>query len=179
MGHCHWCGVFHSFAPSSRGVPHGLPVSPPYSPPLSAVGSDRTMTTLVPAVTVCVAAAFAVLALAAAAGDKAQAVGNPSPPPPGPPGWSAFCSSSLSEQRTEVPLVVNGSVPGWLRGSFLKNAAGRYEVGPRSLGNLQDGFAKVYRFRFEGGHVFFNTKFLRTAWYEASLAAGTVAPMMV
>ena len=143
------------------------------------------MTILVLAVTVCVAAAFAAvlpLALATAARDKAQAqvmVVSNLIPPPGPPGWSAFCSSSLAEQRTEVPLVVNGSVPGWLRGSFMKNAAGRYEIGPRSLGNLQDGFAKVYRFRFEGGHVFFNTKFLRTAWYEASLAAGTVAPMMV
>ena len=77
--------------------------------------------------------------------------------------------------------IVKGSIPAWLSGSFLKNAAGRYEVGNRSLGNLQDGFAKVYRWRFDGeeGKVYFNTRFLQTDWLKKSMAAGTVAPMMV
>ena len=52
-------------------------------------------------------------------------------------GWNAFCSSSLAEQETEVPLAVRGHIPDWLKGSFLKNAAGRYSVGTRSLGNYQ------------------------------------------
>ena len=69
----------------------------------------------------------------------------------GPLGWSRFCSSSLEEQSAEVALTVQGTIPPWLNGAFVKNAAGRYKIGNRSLGNLQDGFAKVYRWRFDGG----------------------------
>ena len=97
-----------------------------------------------------------------------------------PEGWKAFCSSSLEEVETEVELTkIVGTVPVWLQGAFMKNAAGRYTIGPRSLGNLQDGFSKIYRWRFASSRIFFNTRFLQSPWLQACLANDTITPMMV
>ena len=58
-----------------------------------------------------------------------------------------------------------------------QNFAGRFNWGNRSFTHPFDGYAKVQRWRFSGGKVAFNTRFLRTNFYNASAKKDTIVPI--
>jgi carotenoid cleavage dioxygenase-like enzyme len=54
------------------------------------------------------------------------------------------------EEIDDTPLDVEGSIPDWLRGTFLLNGPGQFEVGGRPLVHWFDALAVVRRFRIDG-----------------------------
>ncbi len=68
-------------------------------------------------------------------------------------------------QREEVrdrELPVEGSFPGWLRGDYVANGPGQFEVGGESLGHWFDPLAMLRRFRVHDGGVTYANRFVRS-----------------
>lgn len=62
----------------------------------------------------------------------------------------------------------------------IRNGLGRYEFGSRRVEHAFDGFSKLSTWKFYGnGSVTFSTKFLKSAFYNASLAKNYIAPYMM
>jgi beta-carotene 15,15'-monooxygenase len=80
---------------------------------------------------------------------------------------------SLREE-TAVSLPVTGDLPGWLRGSLIRNGPGAFSFSDGSaVDHWFDGLAMLYRFTFDpdggdGDAVHYRNRFLRTDAYEAA-----------
>jgi carotenoid cleavage dioxygenase-like enzyme len=71
-------------------------------------------------------------------------------PNDGPAGAPPLGFRTQRETVDDVALPVEGSIPGWLRGTFLLNGPGQFEVGGRELVHWFDALALVRRFRIDG-----------------------------
>ncbi|KAL1522555.1 hypothetical protein AB1Y20_017540 [Prymnesium parvum] len=60
--------------------------------------------------------------------------------------FKSFRAADLSE----APLLVEGELPSWLRGTFIRNGPGLYEVGERRMRHWFDGYAMLTRVHFAG-----------------------------
>jgi beta,beta-carotene 9',10'-dioxygenase len=65
-------------------------------------------------------------------------------------------------------LPLTGTLPGWLRGSLVRNGPGRWRMGAVNLGHWFDGFAMLHRFNIADGQVAYanrllDSRFLRYA----------------
>jgi beta-carotene 15,15'-monooxygenase len=86
---------------------------------------------------------------------------------------------SLREE-TATTLPVTGDLPGWLRGSLIRNGPGAFSFPEGSaVDHWFDGLAMLYRFTFDpggrggagdGDAVHYRNRFLRTDAYEAARA---------
>jgi beta,beta-carotene 9',10'-dioxygenase len=70
------------------------------------------------------------------------------------------------DEEVSAELGVEGDVPGWLRGTFVRNGPGLFTVGDREVLHWFDGLAMLRAFRFEGGRVTYRNRYLRTDAYE-------------
>lgn len=80
--------------------------------------------------------------------------------------------TSLNEEVTRAALPVRGKVPGWLRGSLLRNGPARFEAGDQRVCHWFDGFAMLTRFSFDNGTVSYANKFLQTPVLVKATATG-------
>ena len=87
---------------------------------------------------------------------------------------------SLTEERT-ASLAVEGSLPGWLDGSLVRNGPGAFSVGGDTVDHWFDGLAMCYRFGFDPGNqaggavdaadaVHYRNRFLETDAYRKARA---------
>lgn len=66
-------------------------------------------------------------------------------------------------------LLVQGTLPPWLRGTLFRNGPGRFEVGGRSYNHWFDGLAMLHAFAVDEGSVSYSNRFLRSrSWSEAA-----------
>ena len=77
--------------------------------------------------------------------------------------------AGFETQRAEATarLTVDGDLPTWLRGRYLSNGPGQFEVGGESLEHWFDPLAMLRGFRFEEGSVRYANRFVRSedfAW---------------
>jgi len=71
-------------------------------------------------------------------------------------------------------LEVEGTVPSWLAGAFIRNGPGRIDFGPRvALRHWFDGMAFLQRFAFEHGTIVHNGAFVRSTTYADAVAGRT------
>ena len=82
---------------------------------------------------------------------------------------------SVARELSIGSLDVDGSVPGWLRGTLVRNGPGRYEVGDKSFEHWFDGLAMLHAFSFGRGRVGYANRFLRSSSYEAAERDGVIA----
>jgi carotenoid cleavage dioxygenase-like enzyme len=66
-------------------------------------------------------------------------------------------------------LAVEGSLPGWLRGAFVRNGSARYGFGPIQFCHWFDGMAFLQRFEFGEGRLEYTGRFIRSKSYEAAV----------
>lgn len=66
-------------------------------------------------------------------------------------------------------LQVEGSIPAWLRGSFVRNGSARYGFGPVQFRHWFDGMAFLQRFEFGEGRLEYTGRFIRSKSYEAAV----------
>ncbi len=75
-------------------------------------------------------------------------------------------------EETDLELEVQGSLPDWLRGGFVRNGTARWMVGGARLNHWFDGMAMLHRFGFEDGRVTYRNRWLRSRNYEATVRHG-------
>jgi carotenoid cleavage dioxygenase-like enzyme len=81
---------------------------------------------------------------------------------------------SLNSEVVVDSLEVEGTLPGWLSGSLLRNGPALYEDSQRSVNHWFDGQAMLHRFTVADGEVSYANRFLQTKSY-AAMRAGKLA----
>ncbi len=79
---------------------------------------------------------------------------------------------SLEPEELDRELRVEGSLPGWLRGSWYLNGPGRFRVGALDYRHWLDGDGAVVAVHFEPGRVRGVRRFVRSRKWEEEAAAG-------
>nr|XP_027223258.1 carotenoid isomerooxygenase-like [Penaeus vannamei] len=80
--------------------------------------------------------------------------------------WDRNC---LEEQVTPVQGEVTGTIPPWLRGSFLLDGPGRMTYGEHEFNHVFDGSALLQRFTFGETGATFCSRFLKSYAYTTNL----------
>ncbi|XP_063406124.1 beta,beta-carotene 15,15'-dioxygenase-like [Mytilus trossulus] len=97
-----------------------------------------------------------------------------------PSGFRDFFRTNF-EEFDNKPLRFSHPVPSWLKlktaVTVIRNGGERFEVGERSFMHAFDALAKLHSFTFHGnGTVAMSARFLRTTYFNESIAANTIAP---
>ncbi len=77
--------------------------------------------------------------------------------------------SDVANDIGPAALTVEGTLPGWLRGAFVRNGSARYGFGPVQFRHWFDGMAFLQRFEFGEGNLEYTGRFLRTKSYQAAV----------
>ncbi|KAB8081919.1 hypothetical protein EE612_003533 [Oryza sativa] len=62
-------------------------------------------------------------------------------------------STSVRQERWEGDLPIEGCLPPWLNGTYIRNGPGMWDVGEHAFHHLFDGYATLVRVSFRGGVV--------------------------
>jgi carotenoid cleavage dioxygenase-like enzyme len=81
---------------------------------------------------------------------------------------------TTAEELSDERLPVDGSFPGWLRGRYIQNGPGQFEVGGRPLGHWFDGLALLRGFAFDDEGVRYTNRFVRSRDFEFAREHGCV-----
>ncbi|XP_067348019.1 carotenoid-cleaving dioxygenase, mitochondrial isoform X2 [Channa argus] len=73
-----------------------------------------------------------------------------------------------SVEETPVPISteVQGIIPTWINGNFLRNGPGKFEFGNTHYNHWFDGMALLHNFKIEKGQVTYMSRFLRSDAYK-------------
>lgn len=80
--------------------------------------------------------------------------------------WDRNC---LEEQVTPLAGSVTGSIPPWLRGSFILDGPGRMTFGEHEFNHVFDGSALLQKFDLVETGASFSSRFLRSYAYTSNL----------
>jgi len=72
--------------------------------------------------------------------------------------------SVTTEYDDHTPRI-EGTIPGWLSGTLIRNGPGRFTVGDKRVNHWFDGLAMLRRYAFDDGAVRYSNRFLRTEAY--------------
>ncbi|XP_034025908.1 beta-carotene 15, 15-dioxygenase 2, like [Thalassophryne amazonica] len=72
---------------------------------------------------------------------------------------------SAQETPDPIPTTIQGTIPSWISGSFLRNGPGKFEFGKDRYIHWFDGMALMHRFHISQGNVTYSSRFLRTDSY--------------
>lgn len=72
---------------------------------------------------------------------------------------------SAEETPNSIPTTVQGTIPTWINGSFLRNGPAKFEFGNDRYVHWFDGMAMMHRFHIKDGNVTYSSRFLRSDSY--------------
>ncbi|WP_426574505.1 carotenoid oxygenase family protein [Aquihabitans sp. McL0605] len=75
-------------------------------------------------------------------------------------------------EEADADLEVEGTIPEWVVGGFVRNGTARWMMGGTRLNHWFDGTAMLHRFGIEAGRVHYRNRWLRSANYEAVVETG-------
>ncbi|KAM9729680.1 carotenoid-cleaving dioxygenase, mitochondrial-like [Menidia menidia] len=94
-------------------------------------------------------------------------------------GKAKECTTALKGLETIAPLVrsmeetpepiateVQGTIPSWIKGNFLRNGPGKFEFGNTHYNHWFDGMAMLHQFKIQEGQVTYMSRFLRSDAYN-------------
>ena len=83
---------------------------------------------------------------------------------------------SIKRPFTDLPMnVVEGSIPKWLKGDYIRNGPGLFEAGNKRLNHLFDGYGMLVKVAFDpSSPPQVSTRFIESDAYRAA-AAGKMA----
>jgi len=94
-------------------------------------------------------------------------------------GWELWFTSQPKTCQRE-PVFFEKPLPSWIKGTYIKNGFGQFEMGERRFRHLFDGYAKISAWSFENeNETYFTSEFVNTKWYEQSKALNDIAPFML
>ncbi|KAI9192165.1 hypothetical protein LWI28_019103 [Acer negundo] len=76
--------------------------------------------------------------------------------------------TSVRQERWEGELVVEGEIPLWLSGTYLRNGPGLWHIGDYNFRHLFDGYATLVRLRFENGCLIAGHRQIESEAYKAA-----------
>ncbi|KAG6772676.1 hypothetical protein NC652_017733 [Populus alba x Populus x berolinensis] len=76
--------------------------------------------------------------------------------------------TSVRQERYEGELAVQGEIPLWLSGTYLRNGPGMWHVGDYNFRHLFDGYATLVRLHFENGRLIAAHRQIESEAYKAA-----------
>lgn len=73
--------------------------------------------------------------------------------------------TTVEETPNPIPTTVQGRIPTWINGSFLRNGPAKFEFGNDRYVHWFDGMALMHRFHIKDGDVTYSSRFLRSDSY--------------
>jgi beta,beta-carotene 9',10'-dioxygenase len=89
------------------------------------------------------------------------------------PPYSIGFSTLTGETRID-DVPVHGAVPSWLQGHLLRIGPARFEVGSQTYNHWFDGLGMIHAFAFNGGHVAYANRALRSRAFQEAMAQGKI-----
>ncbi|XP_008804630.2 carotenoid cleavage dioxygenase 8 homolog B, chloroplastic-like [Phoenix dactylifera] len=77
--------------------------------------------------------------------------------------------TSIRQERWEGELVVDGEIPLWLNGTYLRNGPGLWNIEDYDFRHLFDGYATIVRLRFDDGRLLFGHRQIESEAYKAAM----------
>nr|ADP37984.1 carotenoid cleavage dioxygenase 8 [Actinidia chinensis] len=76
--------------------------------------------------------------------------------------------TSIRQERWEGELVVEGEIPLWLKGTYLRNGPGMWHIGDYNFRHLFDGYATLVGLHFENGRLKMAHRQIESEAYKAA-----------
>ncbi|PIN10543.1 Beta, beta-carotene 15,15'-dioxygenase [Handroanthus impetiginosus] len=76
--------------------------------------------------------------------------------------------TSIRQERWQGELHVQGEIPLWLNGTYLRNGPGLWHIGDYNFRHLFDGYATIVRLHFENGRLVMAHRQLESDAYKAA-----------
>lgn len=76
--------------------------------------------------------------------------------------------TSVRQERYEGELAVQGEIPLWLSGTYLRNGPGMWHIGDYNFRHLFDGYATLVRLHFENGRLIAGHRQIESEAYKAA-----------
>ncbi|XP_057799718.1 carotenoid cleavage dioxygenase 8 homolog B, chloroplastic [Salvia miltiorrhiza] len=76
--------------------------------------------------------------------------------------------TSVRHERWQGELHVQGEIPLWLKGTYLRNGPGLWHIGDYNFRHLFDGYATIVRLHFEDGRLVMGHRQVESEAYKAS-----------
>ncbi|KAI3468206.1 hypothetical protein Pfo_024869 [Paulownia fortunei] len=76
--------------------------------------------------------------------------------------------TSVRQERWQGELDVQGEIPLWLNGTYLRNGPGLWHIGDYSFRHLFDGYATLVGLHFENGRLIMGHRQVESEAYKAS-----------
>ncbi|XP_062099620.1 carotenoid cleavage dioxygenase 8 homolog B, chloroplastic [Humulus lupulus] len=76
--------------------------------------------------------------------------------------------TSVRQERWEGELTVNGDIPLWLNGTYLRNGPGMWHIGNYNFRHLFDGYATLVKLNFEDGRLIAGHRQIESDAYKAA-----------
>uniref|UniRef100_A0A3Q2NT93 Carotenoid-cleaving dioxygenase, mitochondrial n=1 Tax=Fundulus heteroclitus TaxID=8078 RepID=A0A3Q2NT93_FUNHE len=74
--------------------------------------------------------------------------------------------STAEETPEPISTTVQGSIPTWINGNFLRNGPGKFEFGNTHYNHWFDGMALLHQFKIQKGQVTYMSRFLQSDAYK-------------
>ncbi|GKV44886.1 hypothetical protein SLEP1_g52023 [Rubroshorea leprosula] len=76
--------------------------------------------------------------------------------------------TSIRQERWEDELVVEGEIPLWLNGTYLRNGPGLWHIEDYNFRHLFDGYSMLVKLHFENGRLIAGHRQLESEAYKAA-----------
>ncbi|XP_022962314.1 carotenoid cleavage dioxygenase 8 homolog B, chloroplastic-like [Cucurbita moschata] len=77
--------------------------------------------------------------------------------------------TSIRQDRWEGQLSVQGQLPRWLNGTYLRNGPGVWNIGNYNFRHLFDGYATIVKLHFEDGRLIAGHRQIESNAYKAAM----------
>nr|ANB49723.1 carotenoid cleavage dioxygenase 8 a [Lilium hybrid cultivar] len=77
--------------------------------------------------------------------------------------------TSIQQERWEGELVVEGEIPLWLNGTYIRNGPGIWHIDDYNFRHLFDGYATLVRLCFHNGHLVAGHRQIESEAYKAAI----------
>ncbi|PON94648.1 Carotenoid cleavage dioxygenase [Trema orientale] len=76
--------------------------------------------------------------------------------------------TSVRQEKWEGELAVEGEIPLWLNGTYLRNGPGMWHIGNYNFRHLFDGYATLVKLHFEDGRLIAGHRQIESEAYKAA-----------
>ncbi|CAH9106291.1 unnamed protein product [Cuscuta epithymum] len=76
--------------------------------------------------------------------------------------------TSVRQDRWEGELLVQGQIPNWLKGTYLRNGPGLWHIGEYNMRHLFDGYATLVGLHFAEGRIRMGHRQIESEAYKAA-----------
>ncbi|XP_039862344.1 beta-carotene oxygenase 2b [Simochromis diagramma] len=83
--------------------------------------------------------------------------------------------SSVEDTPRPISTQIIGTIPEWIKGNFLRNGPGKFEIGNHKFNHWVDGMALLHQFKISNGQVTYKSRFLSSDSYQTNKEHNRIA----